>query len=61
VLASSVERLEGRRLDHLEQLDFATRALALRFPGGAERADWNRPGFWCRGARKTSGTISGAR
>ncbi len=36
VLASSVERLEGRRLDHLEQLDFATRALALRFPGGAE-------------------------
>jgi hypothetical protein len=36
VLASSVERLEGRRLDHLEQLDFATRALSLRFPGGAE-------------------------
>ena len=35
-LASSVERLERRQLDHLEQLDFAAQALALRFPGGAE-------------------------
>jgi hypothetical protein len=34
-LATSVERLESRRLDHLEQLDFAASALALRFPGGA--------------------------
>jgi Domain of unknown function (DUF932) len=36
VLASAVERLEERQLDHLEQLDFAAQALALRFPGGAE-------------------------
>jgi hypothetical protein len=33
VLASSVERLELRQLDHLEQLVFATQALALRFRG----------------------------
>jgi hypothetical protein len=32
-LATSVERLERRRLDHLEQLDFAAQALVLRFPG----------------------------
>jgi hypothetical protein len=31
-LATSVERLENRQLDHLEQLDFAAQALALRFP-----------------------------
>ena len=35
-LASSVERLERRQLDHLEQLDFATQAVALRFSGGAD-------------------------
>jgi hypothetical protein len=37
VLATSVQRLERRQLDHLEQLDFATQALALRFSGGADR------------------------
>lgn len=31
-LATLVERLEHRRLDYLEQLDFASQALALRFP-----------------------------
>ena len=31
-LATSVERLENCQLDHLEQLDFAAQALALRFP-----------------------------
>jgi hypothetical protein len=35
-LASSVERLERRQLDHLEQLDFAAQALMLRFPGRPE-------------------------
>ena len=31
-LATSVERMEQRRLDRLEQLDFAAEAWALRFP-----------------------------
>jgi hypothetical protein len=31
-LVSSVERMESRQLDHLEQLDFAAQALAIRFP-----------------------------
>jgi len=35
-LATSVQRLERRQLDHLEQLDFAAAALALRFPGRPE-------------------------
>jgi hypothetical protein len=35
-LAASVERLENRQLDHLEQLDFAAQAMALRFTVGAE-------------------------
>ncbi len=36
VLADVVERLEARRLDYLEQLDFASAALALRFPGRSD-------------------------
>jgi Domain of unknown function (DUF932) len=32
VLATSVERMERTRLERLQQLDFATEALALRFP-----------------------------
>jgi hypothetical protein len=35
-LAAAVDRLERRQLDHLEQLDFAAEALALRFPGRPE-------------------------
>ena len=31
-LAAAVERMERTRLDRLQQLDFATEALALRFP-----------------------------
>jgi hypothetical protein len=38
VLANSVQRLEGRRLDHLEQLDFANRAVSLRFGLCARRS-----------------------
>ena len=50
-LARSVERLERRRLDHLEQLDFAAQALVLRFPGRRNRA----------GARPPSGTATQGR
>jgi hypothetical protein len=32
VLAAAVERMERTKLDRLQQLDFATEALALRFP-----------------------------
>ncbi|MBS0377202.1 MAG: DUF932 domain-containing protein [Proteobacteria bacterium] len=35
-LVTSVEHLECRHLDYLEQLDFASAALALRFPGRPE-------------------------
>jgi hypothetical protein len=35
VLAATVERMERTRLDRLQQLDFATEALTLRFPKDA--------------------------
>jgi hypothetical protein len=38
-LATAVERLERRELDPLEQLDFATPALALRFPRSLRLGD----------------------
>ena len=36
VLAASVERMEKTPLDQLARLDFATQALALRFPGRSD-------------------------
>lgn len=36
MLAASVERLENRKLDRLEKLDFASEALKLRFPNRTE-------------------------
>ena len=36
VLAASVERMERTVLDQLQRLDFASQALALRFPGRTE-------------------------
>jgi hypothetical protein len=49
-LATAVERLERRELDSLEQLDFATPALALRFPG---RSDYGmQPGCLLVARRK---------